>query len=78
MTVQKAFMDVIYQVGLECDPVITIGPDPDSPTECIRILTKGDEAKEHWGSIDFSIPKEMAIKLGEALIAAGSNQKEST
>ena len=78
MTVQKAFMDVIYQVGLECDPVISIGPDPDSPTEFVRILAKGEEAKKHWGSIDFSIRKDMAIKLGEALIAAGSNQKEPT
>ena len=72
MTVKKAFMDVIYQVGLEGEPVITIGPDPDSPTECVRIQAKGDDDKEFWGSFDFTFPKEMAIKLGEALIAAGS------
>lgn len=61
----KVFTDVVFEVGMEGDPPLTVKPDPDCPSEWVRL-----EAKDagHWGPVDLGVPKELAIALGRALI----------
>lgn len=73
MTAKKAYMDVIYQVGEEGEDPLTIRPEPDFPSECVQIIALDASAIEYWGSVRISLPKALALKMGEALIAAAKD-----
>jgi hypothetical protein len=66
----KVFTDIIRNVGIEGDDPLTVRPDPDLPFDNVEVLAHGESAIGHWGKVRFSIPREMAAALGQALIDA--------
>ena len=70
---EDAYMDINYLVGTVGDPPITIRPDPDGPDDLVQVIADSDAAKRYWGDVHFSVPKEMARLLGEALIKSAGN-----
>lgn len=69
MSDQKAYCDIQREVGMEGDSPLTVRPCPDFPLECVQLLANGAAAEQYWGSIRLSMPKQMAVELGKALIA---------
>ena len=62
---QKFYTDVVYEVG-ECgEPALKVRPHHDDPADWVQLTT---EDKRHWGEIDLILPRELAIRLGRALI----------
>lgn len=68
------FMDVLYQCGEEGEAPLTVRPEPDFPSECVQIVALDKDAKEYWGDVRISLPKELARRLGEALILAAKDK----
>lgn len=66
----EVYMDIHYMVGVAYDPPLTVRPDPDGPDDWVLVIADSDSAKQHWGDVHFSVPREMARLLGEALIKA--------
>jgi hypothetical protein len=66
----KAFTDVIRLVGMEGSYPLTVRPDPDLPFDHVELLADGAAAIDYWGNFQFSMPREMAAALGQALIDA--------
>lgn len=65
---KDAGIDVVRHVWcVEYEPLI-VGPSADCPGY-VQVQTKGEEAAQFWGPINLTLPREMAVKLGEALIA---------
>lgn len=71
---KATFMDVIYQCGEEGEAPLTVRPWPDFPSECVQIVALDKDAKEYWGDVCISLPKPLARRLGEAIIAASKDQ----
>jgi len=70
----RAGIDVVRHVwGEEYDPLM-VAPSADCPGY-VRIYAEGAEAVEFWGRVDFAIPKEMALKLAEAIKACAEEQE---
>ena len=46
-----------------------IGPDSDG-LDCVQLRTPDATSKEYFGDVRFTVPKEMAILIGQALIDA--------
>lgn len=65
-----AYLHIHYLVGVVGEQPITVRPDPDFPDDCIQVIADSDLAKQYWGDVRFSVSKEMARLLGEALIKA--------
>lgn len=53
---------------------LTIRSWPEA-TSCVWLLAESNEAREYWGAINLSLPKEMADALGRALIAAAAEAR---
>jgi hypothetical protein len=71
---KKGYMDTFYEVSMEGDPPLTVGADVDG-LGLVRIFARSDEAKEYWGSIDFTIPPEMAQVMARALLLSALPQE---
>jgi hypothetical protein len=67
---KKAYMDVLYLVGEEGEPPLTVRPHPDAPDDCVEILATDAEAKKWWGDIELGMSRAVAAQLGRALLAA--------
>jgi hypothetical protein len=73
----KVFVDVIRQVfdGGEGASVV-IGPKSDGLTVCLK--TCDDPVSKEWfGEMNIEFSPDVAIAVGEALIAAGKERKEA-
>jgi hypothetical protein len=46
-----------------------IAPDSDG-LDCVQLRTPDAGSKEYFGDVRFTVPKEMAILIGQALIDA--------
>jgi len=66
----KAFLDVVREVGMEGESPLTVRPWPDDPATCLQVVAASPGAKEFWGNVDITMPRAMAAALGRALIAA--------
>lgn len=75
MSDAKYFLNVIRDVGQVGEYPISVGPDPDCPDDYVRVFTKNSEDEAYWGKIDFTMPKGMAVLLGQALISAGKDEQ---
>ena len=65
---KNAGIDVVRIVwAAEYEP-LCVEPSADVPGY-VRVLAKTAEAVEFWGRVDFSMPKEMALRLAEAIDA---------
>lgn len=71
----KVYTDVVYQVGNEGEPHLTIRPHPDDPTGAIELVTLGISV-EHWGPLSLWLSKPLAAELGRALIKAAEQEKK--
>ena len=66
----KPYTDVIREVAMPGEPVLTIRPWPDDPTGAVELCSLGEEAQQHWGAFSVAMPRALADELGRALIAA--------
>lgn len=65
----KVFTDVVRKVWLKGGGAeIEVGPDPDG-LGCVRVLTRTKDDQDYFGKFDFILAPEIAITLGEAIIA---------
>lgn len=69
--------ETIHRVhDIEEGVYIEVKPCPDFPEQFVTLTTDSDaDSKEYFGSVDIALPNEMAIKLGEALIAVAKRNK---
>ena len=66
----KPFTDVIRQVGIEGEEVLTVRPWPDSPITHVELCTIGAGSIAYWGPLRITLPNALAAELGRALISA--------
>lgn len=52
---------------------LEVRPSPDNPDDYIEVHTPDAKSRDYHGVIRFSLPKTMAMKLGQALIDGASD-----
>jgi hypothetical protein len=53
----------------DCGACIQVGPDGEG-LGCVEVRTPDAASKEYFGDVRFTVPKEMAAMIGQALIDA--------
>lgn len=68
--------NVYSEDSCACGAYIQVGPNCDGFNN-IRICTQDKVSRDYWGSIDFTLTKEMAVGLAHAILAAAQDQTNS-
>lgn len=70
---KTAGIDVVRIVWAHEYEPLCVEPSADCPGY-VRVLAKTDEAREHWGPLDFTMPAKMALMLAEAIKACAQEE----
>lgn len=54
---------------------LSVLPDPDNP-KWVKVQNFDADSKSWFGTVEFSVPAEFAIQLGQALIACAGELKK--
>lgn len=74
MSLKQAGIDVVRIVWATSYEPLHVEPSADAPGY-VRLLAKTQESIEFWGKVDITLPKDMALKLAEALAACANEQQ---
>lgn len=70
---KTAGIDVVRHVWCaEYEPLV-VAPSAECPGY-VLVETRSEEAKEFWGKVSITLPREMALQLAEAIRACAEEQ----
>lgn len=68
---EKSGIVISRRVWTEGEPSLTVEESADAPGY-VRLVADCEKAIEYWGSVDITLPKDMALALAKALTDCAS------